>query len=495
MAHAECFERFTLYLQAPCDRNPLINLTGTPPVYPLDFRSQDVHRLRVYLRLPLMPEHALQVDTEPVVGSDPRWELVERIVASPSFVRSPRLCSLLMHLCELALAGKSGEINEQNIGEALFERARNYDPSIDGIVRSHASRLRQRLEQYFNEEGAHETIRLTIPKGGYTPLFEVHSQPLLQSESVLAPAPPDSIEEVSDVRTSPVIANTYRRLFWATSIALSAACSFIVFLLVHAHSAQSSSGSVTKHPLWSMLFGADHSTLIVASDTGLTSLETFTGSNVSLAEYLSGDYRTHATPLTGTTPEIAEKIASRRYTSIVDLDIVTKLFQIPGVPINRMQLRYARDLRPNDLKDEPVILLGSAEGTPWVELFQDKMNFVFVHDHQNHRFVVLNRVPHGNEQARYEADLTGPVHRVYGVIALRPNMKGSGDVLVLEGTSMAGTESAADFVFDDSRLLPFLATIKQKNGSLPYFELLLKSNNMNGSASGSEILSYRTTAR
>ena len=451
--------------------------------------------MRVYLRLPLMPEHALQVDTEPVVGSDPRWELVERIVASPSFIRSPRLCSLLMHLCELALAGRSGEINEQSIGEALFERARNYDPSIDGIVRSHASRLRQRLEQYFNEEGAHETIRLTIPKGGYTPLFEVHSQPLLQSESVLAPAPPDSIEEVSDVRTSPVIANTYRRLFWATSIALIAACSFIVFLLVHAHSAQSSPGSVTKHPLWSMLFGADHSTLIVASDTGLTSLETFTGSNVSLAEYLSGDYRTHATPLTGTTPEIAEKIASRRYTSIVDLDIVTKLFQIPGVPINRMQLRYARDLRPNDLKDEPVILLGSAEGTPWVELFEDKMNFVFVHDHQNHRFVVLNRVPHGNEQARYEADLTGPVHRVYGVIALRPNMKGSGDVLVLEGTSMAGTESAADFVFDDSRLLPFLAAIKQKNGSLPYFELLLKSNNMNGSASGSEILSYRTTAR
>jgi hypothetical protein len=451
--------------------------------------------VRVYLRLPLMPEHALQVDAEPAVGSDPRWELVERIVASPSFIRSPRLCSLLMHLCELTLGGRSDEINEQSIGEALFERARNYDPSIDGIVRSHASRLRQRLEQYFNEEGAHETIRLTIPKGGYTPLFEVHSQLLLQSESVVFPASPVSIEEVPEVRTSPLIANTYRRLFCVASIALIAACSFIVFLLIHAHSAQLATGGVAKHPLWSMLFGADHSTLIVASDTGLTSLETFTGSNVSLAEYLSGDYRTRATPLTGTTPEIAEKIASRRYTSIVDLDIVTKLYQIPGVPLNRMQLRYARDLRPNDLKDEPVILLGSAEGTPWVELFEDKMNFVFIHDHQNHRFVVLNRLPHGNEQGRYEADLTGPVRRVYGLIALRPYMKGSGDVLVLEGTSMAGTESAADFVFDDSRLLPFLAKIKQNNGSLPYFELLLQSNNMNGSASGSEILSYRTTAR
>ena len=74
-------------------------------------------------------------------------------------------------------------------------------------------------------------------------------------------------------------------------------------------------------------------------------------------------------------------------------------------------------------------------------------------------------------------------------------MQGSGYVLLQEGTSMAGTESAADFVFDDSRLLPFLATIKKKDGSLPYFELLLQSNNMNGNAPGSEIISHRTSPR
>src|SRR6201985_3057322 len=158
-------------------RISFVDLTRIPAIHPLDFHLQDIHRVRVYLRLSLMPEHALQVDTDSAIKSDPRWELVERIVASPSFIRSPRLCSLLMHLCELALHGRSDEINEQSIGVALFERTPNYDPSIDGIVRSHASRLRQRLEQYFNEEGAHETIRLSIPKGGYTPLFEVHLQP------------------------------------------------------------------------------------------------------------------------------------------------------------------------------------------------------------------------------------------------------------------------------------------------------------------------------
>ena len=121
------------------------------------------------------------------------------------------------------------------------------------------------------------------------------------------------------------------------------------------------------------------------------------------------------------------------------------------------------------------------------------MNFVFTHDHHKQRFVVLNRSARGAELPRYEADLTGPLHRVYGLIALRPNIEGSGDVLMLEGTSMAGTESAADFVFDDSRMLPFLSKVRQNNGSLPYFELLLGSNNMNGSASGSEILAYRTS--
>jgi hypothetical protein len=79
------------------------------------------------------------------------------------------------------------------------------------------------------------------------------------------------------------------------------------------------------------------------------------------------------------------------------------------------------------------------------------------------------------------------------LIALQPNLEGSGQILILEGTSMAGTESAADFVLDDARLLPFLERIKTRGGGIPYFELLLQSNSMNGSASQSEILAYRTS--
>src|ERR1700735_3723741 len=117
--------------------------------------------------LDVMRESTAQLERNVGIAGDPRWELVERIVASPCFVKSPRLCSFLIYICDLCLRGRHDELNELNIGGALFDRPANYDPSADGIVRSHASRLRQRLEQYFSEEGAQEPIRLLIPKGGY----------------------------------------------------------------------------------------------------------------------------------------------------------------------------------------------------------------------------------------------------------------------------------------------------------------------------------------
>ncbi len=39
------------------------------------------------------------------------------------------------------------------------------------------------------------------------------------------------------------------------------------------------------------------------------------------------------------------------------------------------------------------------------------------------------------------------------VVAFLPNLSGNGNALILEGTSMAGTESAWDFVSDDSQLI------------------------------------------
>src|SRR3984885_7177722 len=216
-----------------------------------------------------MRESTAQLERNVGVAGDPRWELVERIVASPCFVKSPRLCSFLIYICDLYLRGRADEINELNIGEALFERPANYDPSADGIVRSHASRLRQRLDQYFTEEGAQEPIRLLIPKGGYMPVFEPRTLPRPDPEILSFPSSADPV--ASPVKhEAPTQSVRNFRLVWILSVALVVACVAIVYLLVRG-SAGTQAAAISP-PLWSKLFGPDHPTLVVASDTGLTSL-------------------------------------------------------------------------------------------------------------------------------------------------------------------------------------------------------------------------------
>ena len=129
-------------------------------------------------------------------ASDPRRALVDRVIMSSTFAKCERLSSLLAYVCDLSLSGRAKELNEQNIGEAVFGRSQNYDSSIDGIVRTQASRLRQRLELYFNEEGLDEPIRIVIPRGGYVPYFEPRPAPQATSvpSSPLIPPPTVQVE-------------------------------------------------------------------------------------------------------------------------------------------------------------------------------------------------------------------------------------------------------------------------------------------------------------
>src|SRR5262245_64532131 len=76
-----------------------------------------------------------------------------------------------MYVCRCALENRIDEISEQRIDERVFERAPDYNPNEDNIVRSQARLLRRKLEAYFASEGEQEPVVLRIPKGGYTPEF------------------------------------------------------------------------------------------------------------------------------------------------------------------------------------------------------------------------------------------------------------------------------------------------------------------------------------
>ena len=121
------------------------------------------------------------------------------------------------------------------------------------------------------------------------------------------------------------------------------------------------------------------------------------------------------------------------------------------------------------------------------------MNFTMRIDSNREIASVLNRSPREGELSHYDSNRTDPQQTVYAVVALRHDLGGSRQVLILEGTSMAGTEAAADFVLEDDTLLPFLNRIRRPDGSIPYFEVLLQSTSLDGNASQSKIVAYRTS--
>jgi hypothetical protein len=57
------------------------------------------------------------------------------------------------------------------IGTQIFNRGTGYNPGEDNIVRSYARMLRKRLDEYFEDEGSEEPMRIVIPRGGYIPVF------------------------------------------------------------------------------------------------------------------------------------------------------------------------------------------------------------------------------------------------------------------------------------------------------------------------------------
>src|ERR1700761_5004536 len=100
-----------------------------------------------------------------------RWLLAQRIVASRSFSKSVLLSRFLLYVCEREITGRIAEITEHQIGVQVFGRRPGYHPGEDNIVRSYARQLRQRLDQYFLEEGRAEELRLSIPRGKYVPVY------------------------------------------------------------------------------------------------------------------------------------------------------------------------------------------------------------------------------------------------------------------------------------------------------------------------------------
>lgn len=441
----------------------------------------------------------------PVNTEDARWRLALRIAASGSLGRSGLLSDFLLYIVSCCIRGRIEEITEQRIGVSVFGRAEDYDPNDDNIVRSYARKLRKRIEEYFATEGREETLRLEIPRGGYTPIFSdiVPPSPPIEDSAVseeieaqqsettksIASERLEIVSAVVPVDSHNVDGRFRIRLGMIAALLVGLLIGVGIMLLKHSRLLESRQ-EMLSHSLWSQLFSRNQDTFIVPSDDGLVIMQRLIPRPVPLTEYVNGTYRTPVkTDAESDSKEIL-KLGGRRFTSVVDLGFAVHLAQLKEVVSERMKVRYAHDLRMDDLRTGNAILIGSDEANPWIELFRPQLHFRFRFDPDPDKpSGFANLYPRPGEAALYTTK--GQEEQTYGIIAYLPNLTKTGHVLIVAGLNTAGTEAAATFLLDPTSMMPTLHRARTADGNLQPFELLLGAGNVAANASTPTIVLER----
>src|SRR3989441_8321137 len=84
---------------------------------------------------------------------------LEAVLASGIFHRAPNLAQLLTYVCAKYFEGSAEQIKEYNIAVDALGRPADFDQKRDSIVRVEAHRLRKRLREYYDAEGADHKLR------------------------------------------------------------------------------------------------------------------------------------------------------------------------------------------------------------------------------------------------------------------------------------------------------------------------------------------------
>ena len=452
---------------------------------------------------PALPEKELSY-------SEMCWALLERVVASPQLKRAARLREFLLYVGQRSLKDGLDQVHEQEIGANVFGRAANYDTSLDNIVRVNASELRKRIEDYFESDGAAEPLILEIPRGSYKPVFRDRPvEPAQETQPNAVPETNPGAITRAEVSAAPAVANLPGALTTAVAkapsiergllvvaavlvIALAAGC---YFLWTQNNSLRQSinvntwQSTPTVAAFWSGILGARPNTDIILADTSFALIEDITRRSIPLNDYLTRNYvsKIQSPDLSRDRRLDLDMIMRRNNGSLGDFRAAQRILALDPA-VRNFHLYSARDYTPALVNQDNIILIGARKSNPWVDLFSANMNFIADYDIDRSVDLIRNRAPAAGEQPSY-APPPAPSTGGYCVVAYLPNSQQHGKVIIIAGTDSAATEGGGVFLSSEDQLSAFQKILHVT--TLPYFELVLKTSNLNGTPIDEKVVAYR----
>ncbi len=436
---------------------------------------------------------SVQDDSRPDLKRDPRWELVQRVIAGPHFSRSPLLSKFLLFVVAEMLEGRAEEITEHQIGVQVFDRPPDYRTLEDNIVRNYARQLRKRLSEHFAAEGSSEPWRIDVPLGGYVPVFVEAEKAAPVDQATPVPVTVKIRTESTSVVAAGIDTEAPRRwrrnLRWAALLAVYSSMLVVLTWLAASHRPADSIPQEPAHALWTNLFGGNSNSYIVPSDAGFNLLEDLSHRPMPLAEYMQGSYE--ESPLPGVDAHSAEDLRSQELTPFVDSQIVAELSRLTEAKPNRVFVRFPRDLRIEDLKSANAVILGSVSSNPWAAVADANANFRIIDSPEMKSATIVNLKPQPGEMTEYVSHWNEPAHETFALIAYLPNLSGTGNILVLQGLDVAGTQAAAEMLFHPSAIEDILRRARRSDGTLNHFEVLLRSTSIESNSTGTQVIASR----
>lgn len=419
-------------------------------------------------------------EVDPELRADARWQLIERITASPPFQKSARLRELLRFMAEKSIRGQIQDLSEHRIGSAVFGKAQDYSVVEDSSVRVHIRQLRLKLHEYFDGEGREEPSIVEIPKGAYTTLFR-------------------SVESRTSTKPVPVIHQSGPK-FWIRALPWALAAFFLATTVVLWFIRPTIANAPTPPwPLGTLFNPPNKPVEVVVADVNYGMTRLVDEQPVTLERYLSPSYRSgedlsNAHP-TGREVRMMKYLSGSLLTSYADLVVVDTLMRLSGSSRDWLAVRSARELRPRDLESGNFVFVGSPSSNPWVSYFQDKLNFREGEGKVGESLKFFqNAHPKPGEQATYQGlAFTGSSGEDYATISLLPLANGRGSVLILQGLQQEGTEAAGLFLADASNRQKLQESLGFSGSPTQpvYFEALIRTQAVAGAPNATSIVATR----
>ncbi|MEO6727032.1 MAG: hypothetical protein ABIU20_02265 [Blastocatellia bacterium] len=424
---------------------------------------------------------------------------LEQVLSSKHFAHAPMKQRFLRLICEFQLDGRGRELNEYLIGREVFDRHNNYNPATDPIVRVGAHGVREKLERYYQKDGANDEVRIEIPIGSYEPSFIRYSQPVPAKTTVAEAMIPIAAVPLADISTSSrPLTNTVWRYWPQASIGLLL---LIIAALVYSNismrrqmsekAEQQNEEMEFYKPVWQPFLKSHDPTLLVLSNPPV-----FRFINpADPGQVTKKSLPVSAEQVQGIFAELQNKSIIRiinnprltltmdTYTGIgeaIGIHHITDLFRSSD---KNLTLKQSRTVSAEDLKSHNIVALGSVWVNNWSSKLPFKQDFIYTD-----QVTVENLTPLPGERREYTPTFdkqSGQLTEDYALITVGPNISGRSGrnlVMVLAGLHSEGTAAAAEYITSKQYLTEFNQRLMQAGGSQPlkYYQALLKVGVDNG---------------